>query len=155
MTAITATMCSTAQRQGLETTQTGCDSVCHYHAPSFMWGKLPGPESLTCSLYCQHRRHVCLVSFLYLGSHVMQTNTYPTVSPPGISIYFVIFLPRAVSNFTSNCLFGECSLAHYQVLPRSIMSLEAWALGSTALSLNLRLNRLGTGRWHPASPYFS
>lgn len=38
MTAITATMCSTAQRQGPETTQTGCDSVCGGHATGFMWG---------------------------------------------------------------------------------------------------------------------
>lgn len=58
MTAITVTMCSTAHRQGPETTQTGSGRVCPGYATGFM--------SLTCPVYCQHRRHVCLVSILEL-----------------------------------------------------------------------------------------
>ena len=51
------------------------------------------------------------------GSHVARLNTYPIVSQPWTSIYWVIFLPRAVSHFNSDGLFEECSFTHYRTLP--------------------------------------
>lgn len=112
MTAITATMCSTAQRQGPETTQTGSDSVCPGHATGFM--------SLTCPLYCQYRRHVCLVSILWLKTGHMSHDERITHRKPAVNFHLLgyfsaqwflisiqkVYLKNAVSHITK---FSPCS----------------------------------------------
>uniref|UniRef100_A0A3Q0RLU4 Latent-transforming growth factor beta-binding protein 2 n=1 Tax=Amphilophus citrinellus TaxID=61819 RepID=A0A3Q0RLU4_AMPCI len=72
-------MCSTAQRQGPETTRIGGDTAYHGLCEIHM-GHMSGPESLTCPRCCQHRQHlfVCLVLILHLAAE----NGSPDCQPP-------------------------------------------------------------------------
>lgn len=124
MTAITATMCSTAQRQGPEDNTDG-RRQCVPPSPSlppprngFHVGHMSGPESPTCPPHCQRgRRVVCPVSIPRpRRSDDTRLDAYPGVNQPRCSICRVIFLPRAVSRFNSDSLFEECSFTHYRVL---------------------------------------
>lgn len=125
-------MCSTAQRQGPETTQTGSDTACCSHAAWLHVGHMLAPESLTCLLCCQHRRHVFLVSILCLtvenGSHITRLNTYFIVSHPWHSIYWVIFCapPPSLFLFSIRTVYLKNALSHITEFSIcSIMSLES------------------------------
>lgn len=84
------------------------------YTAGFMWGTCHWPVHSIVStgnmfVWCQ------FWGWKQITSH--RTETYPMVSQPRTSIYWVIFLPSAVSHFNSDSLFEECSFTHYQVLP--------------------------------------
>lgn len=130
MTAITATMCSTAQRQGPETTQTGSDSVRRGHATGFMWGTCrawsrwpvlaivgAGDMFVWCH-FCGPKKQATRHTIARIS------HRKPAVNLPFIGLFFcpvlflisiqTVYLKNAVSHITE---FSPCS----------VMSLESVA----------------------------